>query len=136
MRRCKEARIAAAACSFAVLGSMSSVGQVAVTHAVISSGGVATSDGSIIVLGQPIAGLACSAQGSPALCVHPGFVAVVAPPACPGDADGNNVVNFADITKVLENWGMPGPYGDADGNNSVNFADITKILEFWGVSCS
>lgn len=26
------------------------------------------------------------------------------PPVCPGDADGNKLVNFADVTSVLGNW--------------------------------
>lgn len=28
------------------------------------------------------------------------------PTSCPGDADDNYAINFADITEVLENWGM------------------------------
>lgn len=63
-----------------------------------------------------------------------------APPApCPGDANGDRVVSFADITKVLENWGVAYPGstgpGDANGDGVVSFADITKILENWGVVC-
>lgn len=30
--------------------------------------------------------------------------AVVIPAFCAGDADGNGIVNFADITSVLANW--------------------------------
>ncbi len=62
-----------------------------------------------------------------------------APPPCPGDADGNGVVNFADITNVLTNFGMDytpgtGP-GDADHNGIVNFADVTNVLTNFGVPC-
>lgn len=61
------------------------------------------------------------------------------PPACPGDADGNGTVNFADITNVLTNFGMDytpgtGP-GDADHNGPVNFADITNVLTNFGLPC-
>lgn len=115
------------------------IGQVQLRHATISSGGAVTADGSIIVLGQPIAGLVCAAAGSPSPCVHAGFVPLVVPPGgCSGDANGNGEVNFADITSVLENWnltGPPGRAGDADGNGLVNFADISEVLTFWGVPC-
>lgn len=58
---------------------------------------------------------------------------------CAGDANGDGVVVFADITRVLENWGMDfvpctGP-GDADHNGVVNFSDITKVLENWATTC-
>ncbi|MBL8746374.1 MAG: endonuclease/exonuclease/phosphatase family protein [Phycisphaerae bacterium] len=57
------------------------------------------------------------------------------PPPCEGDADGDGVVNFADITSVLANWGTSGPAGDADHDGSVNFADITRVLASWGNTC-
>ncbi len=63
---------------------------------------------------------------------------VVVPPLCFGDANGDGEVNFADITKVLENWGASYPVtgpGDADGNGDVNFADITDVLENFGSTC-
>lgn len=64
------------------------------------------------------------------------------PPLCPGDADGNNAVNFADITSVLTNWlmtyppgsGSSGP-GDANHDGTVNFADITAVLTNFGLPC-
>lgn len=63
----------------------------------------------------------------------------LAPPDCPGDADGNGEVNFADITNVLTNFGADyssgtGP-GDADRNGVVNFADITNVLTNFGAVC-
>lgn len=57
------------------------------------------------------------------------------PPMCQGDADGNNVVNFADITAVLANYGLTPGQGDADHNGEVNFADITAVLGNYGVPC-
>lgn len=49
-----------------------------------------------------------------------------------GDANSDTMVNFADITNILENWGTlypnsTGP-GDADRNGIVNFADISSVL--------
>jgi hypothetical protein len=58
------------------------------------------------------------------------------PPSCPGDADADGVVNFADVTSVLASWGGSGPPGDADGNNVVDFADITAVLANFGTTCS
>jgi hypothetical protein len=58
------------------------------------------------------------------------------PPACIGDANGDRVVNFADITNILTNWGGPGPEGDSDTSGIVNFADITATLTNWGVDCN
>lgn len=61
------------------------------------------------------------------------------PPECPGDADGDGEVNFADITNVLANFGetYPGSTGpgDADGNGTVEFADITNVLANFSLLC-
>jgi hypothetical protein len=63
------------------------------------------------------------------------------PGSCRGDADGqgDGLVNFADITAILENWGAayaPG-YGSGNANDDgvVNFTDITEVLTFWGATC-
>lgn len=57
------------------------------------------------------------------------------PPPCIGDANGDRVVSFADITSVLTNWGFSGPAGDSDTSGIVNFADITSTLTEWGTVC-
>lgn len=63
-----------------------------------------------------------------------------APPACPGDADGDNLVGFADITRVLTTWGanyLPGTGpGDVNADGVVSFIDITFILTNWGRMCT
>jgi subtilisin family serine protease len=46
-----------------------------------------------------------------------------------GDANGDNAVNFADITAVLTNFGTTNLDGDADYNGTVEFADITSVLK-------
>lgn len=58
-----------------------------------------------------------------------------APPFCLGDADNNGLVNFADITSVLTNFGGAGPLGDADNNGTVNFADVTTVLTNFNIPC-
>lgn len=60
------------------------------------------------------------------------------PPACPGDADGDGVAAFTDVTSVLVNWGASGPpplAGDADGDGVVAFADVTAVLVNFGAMC-
>ncbi|MBK9118078.1 MAG: right-handed parallel beta-helix repeat-containing protein [Phycisphaerales bacterium] len=68
---------------------------------------------------------------------------IVTPTACPGDANGDGVVNFADISPFIAaikagnagNWncniaGGFGPYrnSDANGDQVVNFADISPFI--------
>jgi hypothetical protein len=64
---------------------------------------------------------------------------VVPAPACPGDTNNDNVVNFLDITTVLANFGTSYPFstgpGDADENGVVQFLDITTVLANFGTSC-
>lgn len=66
-----------------------------------------------------------------------GSVIVTAPPPppCPGDATGDRVVDFSDVTAVLANWGGAGPAGDADHDGDVEFADVTAVLAAFGVPC-
>ena len=67
------------------------------------------------------------------------FVVNVPPCPCPGDADGNLRVEFADITAVLANWGAsypgPGGAGDADCGGTVTFQDVTMVLSRMGQVC-
>lgn len=62
---------------------------------------------------------------------------VKAPVSCPGDANGDGEVNFADINIVLSNYngsgqGLP---GDLDGDGDVDFADLNLVLANYGASC-
>jgi hypothetical protein len=68
------------------------------------------------------------------------FITVAPPPFCQGDANGDRLINFADITAVLANFGAtytPGSRGQGDSNNdgSVNFVDVTAVLASYGVTC-
>ena len=68
-------------------------------------------------------------------------IAVVPPtvaPACPGDATGDNQVNFDDLNQVLDNWAMtvtPGTNGDLTDDGQVNFDDLNQVLDAWATSC-
>lgn len=63
---------------------------------------------------------------------------LLAPPVCEGDANADDMVNFADITAVLANFGFtgePGIPGDSDRSGAVDFGDITFVLTNWGNTC-
>ncbi|MCP3978413.1 MAG: hypothetical protein GY716_03645 [bacterium] len=54
----------------------------------------------------------------------------------PGDANGDGIVNFADILAVIGAWGpCPAPpttcAGDVNHDGTVNFADILEVLGNW-----
>lgn len=58
---------------------------------------------------------------------------------CPGDANNDQQVNFADVSAVLASWGanyapLTG-IGDADHDGDVDFGDITAVLSNFGVPC-
>jgi hypothetical protein len=62
-----------------------------------------------------------------------------APPACPGDVDGNGTVGLSDIAIVTSNWTLtvpPAPAAaDQDGNGSIGLGDIAIIVSNWSVVC-
>lgn len=68
------------------------------------------------------------------------LVGVFAPPPCLGNVNGDQVVNFADVTAILTNWGasyLPGTGpGDGDGSGVVDFADVTATLQSWNLTCN
>lgn len=67
------------------------------------------------------------------------FVQLPPPAICVGDANGDDVIGFPDVTAVLSHWGFsyaPGTgRGDSDGNGVVDFADITAVLNHFGLLC-
>jgi hypothetical protein len=50
---------------------------------------------------------------------------------CIGDLDGDGLVNGADLTLLLGQWGISGS-ADLDGNGLVDGADLTLLLGRWG----
>lgn len=58
--------------------------------------------------------------------------------ALPGDANGDGVVNFADLNIVISSFGQTGPPGtlpgDLNGDGAVNFADLNLVLGAFGQS--
>ncbi|TVQ62300.1 MAG: hypothetical protein EA379_05585 [Phycisphaerales bacterium] len=56
---------------------------------------------------------------------------------CPGDANGDGVVDFADLSTVLGNFGQSGAGvpGDVNGDGEVDFADLSEVLSNFGTEC-
>ena len=56
---------------------------------------------------------------------------------CPGDANGDNLVNFADLNIVLGNFNRSGAgvAGDLNGDGVVNFADLNLVLSSYNGTC-
>lgn len=56
---------------------------------------------------------------------------------CPGDTNGDRIVNFTDLNNVLGSFGQAGPGlpGDVNDDNIVNFTDLNIVLGNFGTSC-
>lgn len=57
---------------------------------------------------------------------------------CAGDADGNALVNFADIVAVLAAWSAPTTCrsaADVNADGVISFVDITTVLAMFGRTC-
>lgn len=60
-------------------------------------------------------------------------VFVADPITCPGESDGDGVVNGSDLGALLGDWGPnPGSPSDLDGNGIVDGADLGILLSSWG----
>lgn len=89
-------------------------------------------------IGQPDAGAVLTGgQYS----VRGGFLAYVhpTPPACPGDVNGDGLVNLTDLSTLLANFGVAGgaslSTGDLDSDGDVDLSDLAALLASFGVTC-
>ena len=56
---------------------------------------------------------------------------------CPGDSNGDLVVDLADLLDVIGNWGSDGSGGgDVNDDGAVNLADLLEVIGNWGSMCS
>jgi hypothetical protein len=60
-------------------------------------------------------------------------------PECPGDLDGDNDIDLADLNRLLAHYGLTSGAnytdGDLDGDYDVDLADLTALLAVYGTSC-
>ena len=57
---------------------------------------------------------------------------------CPGDTNGDFVIDVTDLLVVIGDWGPCNPGGcpgDIDDNGVVNILDLLGVLSFWGDPC-
>ena len=56
---------------------------------------------------------------------------------CPGDTNGDNVVNFQDLSLMLIQWGQCGSFlgADLNGDGCVDFDDLAILLANFGTIC-
>jgi hypothetical protein len=63
------------------------------------------------------------------------FRPTAVPLQCPGDANGDGVVDVADLVIVLLHWGVcPGPDdcpGDVNGDGTVDVGDLLLVITSW-----
>ncbi len=57
---------------------------------------------------------------------------------CPGDTNGDNLVNFSDLNTVLAQFGQTGVglAGDLNADDIVNFTDLNIVLANFGNDCN
>jgi hypothetical protein len=64
---------------------------------------------------------------------------VVEEQECPGDLDGDNDVDLADLAQLLGHYGMTSGAeyedGDLDGDGDVDLADLAALLGVYGTTC-
>lgn len=53
---------------------------------------------------------------------------------CPGDVNGDNVINESDLGLVLSNW-LNGAGGDVTGDGQTDEADMGLLLSNWLRTC-
>lgn len=66
------------------------------------------------------------------------YVVPSVPPECAGDANGDLVVNGADLSVLLAQFGTsvtPGTGADFNGDGAVNGADLSVLLGVFGSAC-
>ncbi len=62
-----------------------------------------------------------------------GTLTISCPAQCPGDIDGDELVDVTDFLALLQAWGPnPGHPADIDGDNVVGINDFLELLAHWG----
>jgi hypothetical protein len=58
--------------------------------------------------------------------------ALMVPMDCPGDLNGDGLVDGEDLMTLLGVWGASGTPADIDGSGLVDGADLMALLGYWG----
>lgn len=86
--------------------------------------------------GQPDAGPQGGMNG-PGFALSGGYWAVASLATCAADLDGDGQIGVADLSILLENFGLPGglAQGDLDGDGDITIADLSELLTNFGAAC-
>ena len=52
--------------------------------------------------------------------------------SCPGDCNGDGVVNLSDLSILSAQWGSSGPEADLNSDGNVNLSDLSILSADWG----
>ncbi|MBL0921683.1 MAG: hypothetical protein IBJ10_06090 [Phycisphaerales bacterium] len=82
-------------------------------------------------------GLELFKPGSPGLLTADAVVSGAVSTYCPGDANNDGVVNFADLNVLLGTYGLTGVDlpADANGDGNITFDDLNLLLGGFGQAC-
>ncbi len=85
--------------------------------------------------------LARDAQGNTGFDQSDGNFTIGNPVGCPGDLDGNGVIDLTDLSGMLTAFGTcsgdPGynPDADLDASGCIDLADLSALLTVFGTTC-
>lgn len=125
------AAIAVTACASAAMAAFD------IPWSVVGGGGGESGGGAwaaSATLGQTVSG----AIAGGAYSLDSGYLPGAAlPAACPGDTNGDRIVNTFDLARLLSNFGRVGSglSGDLNGDGIVNTFDLARLLSHFGVAC-
>lgn len=127
------------ACFALLFGTVAVRGDSEISWSSFSAGGATASAGRNSIqgtIGQSIGGVANSTHHSISAGFWPG---AVARGPCPGDANGDHVVDLADLSALLGHYGVGSGAsradGDLDGDGDVDLADLSALLAHFGGAC-
>lgn len=76
--------------------------------------------------------------GPPVSLIPGDYTIEISVPPCPGDVNGDQLVNLSDIAVVITQWNntvMPWFGPDLSGDGMVGLADIAQIINNWAQPC-
>jgi len=109
-------------------------------HLIAGGGGIASAGNWSVrsALAQPCTGVSAGVTAS---MVSGFFAGGLAPPPCPGDFNGDRLINTVDLVTFLARFGQVAPPGspealaDFNADGAVNTADLVFFLGRFGTAC-
>ncbi len=105
---------------------------VSLESSAISAGAAGMPDGTVLCLGQPLAGHAMSVQNGIAL--GAGIIPCMTA-TCPPDLNNDGVLNFFDLSRFINLFQQQDPAADFNGDGLLNFFDFSAYLLAFNGGC-